>query len=211
MRSQLLWWGADRPSAVGPAPADVRSRLGELSIFAGASDADLEHLAGDAEEVRYQGGRRVIREGRIPSHLYLVSSGELEVWTSGDHGGEQQRVNTLGPDDHFGEVGLLEGMPSTATVSTVGEVRLIRVPATAFLEVLARSPEVTRALVESAGGALARSHPTYRLAAEVAPGPRTPEQLIKESRDLLDTLDGEPRREFAAKLKQIATASEDES
>src|SRR3989337_1477315 len=104
-----MWWRANKPDEVGPAPVGVEERLSGLPLFAAA----------ETELARYAAGREVIREGRIPSHLFVALEGDLEVWSTGDAGGDPRLVNTLGAGDQFGEVGLLEGMPRHATGKTV--------------------------------------------------------------------------------------------
>lgn len=198
-----MWWREERPEGVGPPPADVKERLSGLPIFATASLEEIERLAGVAQEARFSAGRRVIREGRIPSHLYVVLAGELEVWTTGDRGDAEELVNTLGPGDHFGEVGLIEGMPSTATVKTVGPCTLLRLSAPVFLEVAAASPGVNAAIIRSVGGAMARSHPSYQPAVETAPVALSPTSVLEQIEGLLPTLEGSDRDSFIDDLRRL--------
>lgn len=206
-----MWWRANKPDEVGPPPSGVEKRLASLPIFAAADPSEIHHLAAGTELARYAADRQVIREGRIPSHLFVAIEGDLEVWSTGDTGGEPRLVNTMGAGDHFGEVGLLEGMPSTATVKTVTPCSLLRVSATAFLEVLARSPAITAALIESVGGSMARSHPAYELAAETAATHLTPGQVVSEAAALLRSLDGEARRDLIRSLKEALKDAEEGS
>ena len=207
----MMWWREDKPEEIGPPPGDVAERLSRLAIFAAADTDDINSLAEASQQAGYLGGRTIIREGRIPSHLYVVLRGDLEVWSTGDKGEEQRLVNTLGEGDHFGEVGLLEGMPSTATVKTVGPTSVLRVSATAFLEVLAGSPAITAALIESIGGAMARSHPAYQLAAQAAASGLTPAQVVNQVQELLATLEGKPKEDLIASLKVIVRDAQDRS
>ena len=207
----MMWWREDKPEEIGPPPGDVVERLSRLAIFSAADADDIAALAEASQQAGYLGGRTIIREGRIPSHLYVVLRGDLEVWSTGDKGEEQRLVNTLGEGDHFGEVGLLEGMPSTATVKTVGPTSVLRVSATAFLEVLAGSPAITAALIESIGGAMARSHPAYQLAAQAAASGLTPVQVTNQVQELLMTLEGKPKSDLIASLKAIVQDAQDRS
>ena len=204
-----MWWREEKPESVGPPPADVKERLGRLSIFAMGSVDDIERLASAAEEARFSAGRQVIREGRIPSHLYIVLSGELEVWSTGDRGEAERLVNSLGPGDHFGEVGLIEGMPSTATVKTVGPCTLLRLGAPTFLEVAAGSPGVNAAIIRSVGGAMARSHPSYQPAVETAPAVLSPKLVLEQLGSLLSTLEPAERARFVVELKNLIARHED--
>lgn len=204
-----MWWREEKPESVGPPPADVKERLSLLSIFARGSAEDIERLASAAEEARFSAGRQVIREGRIPSHLYIVLTGQLEVWTTGDRGEAERLVNTLGPGDHFGEVGLIEGMPSTATVKTVEPCTLLRLSAPVFLEVAAGSPGVNAAIIRSVGGAMARSHPSYQPAVETAPVVLSPKLVIEQITSLLPTLEPSEREGLIAELKQLVARQGD--
>ena len=197
-----LPWSEDRPRTVAPPPNDTAERLSSLELFAGADEADVRRMASASEEARYGPGDRVIREGWIPSYLYVVLSGELDVWTTGDSGGEPRKVNTLGPGDHFGEVGLIEGMPSTATVTTTTPCNLLRIPARDFLDVTGSSPAVQAALSRSVGGAMARSHPTYQPATETSAG-SDPSALVEQTRTLLRSLQGPDREAFARSMKDL--------
>jgi len=196
-----MWWGADKPDEIGLAPNNVEDILSRLPIFSEAGSVDLGRLAAGSQEARYAAGRRVIREGRIPSHLYVVLSGDLEVWSTGDEGLEPRLINSLAAGDHFGEVGLLEGMPSTATVKTATAASLLRVSATAFLETLTHSPAITSALIERVGGTLARSHPTYQMAAETSPNVQTQAGILQAIDEFLGTLDEKGRADFVREIR----------
>jgi putative peptide zinc metalloprotease protein len=73
--------------------------------------------------------------------FYVIATGQAEVIRHGSH------VRNLGPGDHFGEIGLLEHVPRTATVRTLTPARLFRLNADTFSAVGAatfarrRSPE----------------------------------------------------------------------
>lgn len=194
-----LPWSEDRPRAVVPPPTDAAERLARLEVFAGAAEADVLQMASASEEAHYGPGDRVIREGWIPSYLYVVLSGELDVWTTGDAGGEPKKVNILDPGDHFGEVGLMEGMPSTATVETTTPCNLLRIPARAFLEVAGSSPAVQAAIGRSVGGAMARSHPTYQPATEAD---ADPDALVGQTKAMLRSLQGSDREAFVTSMTE---------
>ena len=190
------------PKRVAPTEGTVRLLSG-LAIFQGASTDELEALSASAEERHYPAGTDVIREGRIPTHLYAVRSGQLDVWSSGESG-EARKINTLGDGDHFGEIGLIEGMPSTATVKTTSDCTLVRIPAADFLRVISDAPHLMQPLLQRVAGGLARSHPSYRLAAEDAMTSAT--DLLEETRARLSQL---PPAEQARFLKSIRALIEE--
>lgn len=107
-------------------------------------------------------GEEVIREGRLPTYLFIVRSGRLDVVSSGERGSEARKVNELGPGDCFGEVGLLEGMPSTATVRASTSCDLYRIHGADFLRMVAMSETMSEAMLERVAGRLETTHPSYR-------------------------------------------------
>lgn len=69
--------------------------------------------------------RRSASDGDVPDDCYAVVSGRLGVYSVDAAGAEL--INELGPGDGFGEIGLLEGVPRTATVRTLARVLPYRI------------------------------------------------------------------------------------
>ena len=67
---------------------------------------------------------------------------------------EERELAALGPGDYFGEVGLIQHVPRTATVTATSPSRLLRVPGEAFLEALS-SGVASPSLLEGAKARLA--------------------------------------------------------
>ena len=84
----------------------------------------------------------VITEGEVPDYVYIVRSGHLSVTKHGEQGA------TLGPDDWFGEIGLLQRVPRTATVRTINETELWQIQGAEFLAALNESALPAAALLE---------------------------------------------------------------
>jgi len=134
--------------------------LERLGIFAAAPRAVLERLAAAATELTAAPGEHVVREGEQADALYVLVDGEVEVTAVGEAGAER-RLRTLGPGAYFGEIGLLERIPRTATVTALRESRCYRIDGDAFLAALTAAPPAA-AFVEGARAGLARTHPSLR-------------------------------------------------
>lgn len=139
----------------------VRERLAAAALFAGAPEEALTTLSVVADVVTVQSGAALVREGRIPTHLYVVTDGVFDVFSTGESAGEVVKVASLQAGDHFGEIGIIEGMPSTASVRAAGEAAAIRIPARDFLDVVRESPELARSVRARAARKLAHTHPSY--------------------------------------------------
>jgi CRP-like cAMP-binding protein len=138
-----------------------------LGIFAAAPRPILERLAGAVTEVEVPAATVVIRQGEAADALYVIRSGEVAVSTRA--GTEPPRFQTAirGPA-YFGEIGLLEGIPRTATVETLEPTTLWRIEGTEFLEALNEAPAAA-VFLETALVRRARSQPD----AAAHGGPRT--------------------------------------
>ena len=100
--------------------------LSELDLLAGADRGTLERLAAAAEEVVMPAGSVVIREGDEADALWILVQGELSVSASGD-GPEPRELPPVTAPGYVGELGLLHGIPRTATVRTSQECTLLRI------------------------------------------------------------------------------------
>jgi CRP/FNR family cyclic AMP-dependent transcriptional regulator len=93
--------------------------LRELSTEAKAA------LAEKIEILRYGTGQMVFNYGDPGHAMFIVRSGEVEIFVKNDQG-EKIVLETSGPGDIFGEISLLDGGPRTAWVSALGNVELLR-------------------------------------------------------------------------------------
>jgi predicted MFS family arabinose efflux permease len=142
--------------------------LRSLGLFAAADELVLERLAAALVEVELDTGEIVMSEGGVADMMYVVRRGTLDVYAAGEAGGAPRLVNTMGPDDWFGEIGLLQRATRTATVTTTSPVSLWRIPGEVFLaafETAALRPDIVRTGIATR---LARTHPSRLNEAQAA-------------------------------------------
>lgn len=84
--------------------------LRSLPMVAALTSSEIERLARNLEARSVRAGEVVIREGDVADVFYVVAEGELEVIRDG------VSVGSLARPDGFGEIGLLEDRPRTASV-----------------------------------------------------------------------------------------------
>lgn len=134
---------------------EIEPRVGllrELDLLTKASQAALEGLARAIEVVEQPAGTDVVREGEPADALWILIEGEVVVTVDGSF------VRTMGQRTYFGEIGLLRGIPRTATVRTAQPSVLWRVSGEEFLAAV----ETDSASISLRGVAvirLARTHP----------------------------------------------------
>jgi CRP-like cAMP-binding protein/predicted MFS family arabinose efflux permease len=125
--------------------APIVNRLELMPIFKGAPRPVLEALAGAAREQRFAGGAVVIRQGDAADDLFLVRAGTLDVVDERAARGPKI-VNKLVEGDYFGEIGLIEQIPRTASVIATSDSSLYRVDGGQFLDIVNQAPALLGAL-----------------------------------------------------------------
>jgi CRP-like cAMP-binding protein len=103
-----------------------------LPLFAGLTDADLEHLYGMAEGVSVRAGDILVAEGEPGDSMYIALDGRFEV--SKRSAGRDVVLANSGPGDVIGEISLLEGCPHTATVRASQDGQLLKISQESFQE-----------------------------------------------------------------------------
>ena len=137
--------------------------LAQLEIFALASRPVLERLAAAESEVRFSSATAIVREGESADALFVLVEGEIEVSARGESGGPDQKVRVMTAPSYFGEIGVLEGIPRTATVTALTKCRCERIDGDALLaDALIASPP-SSSLMETASRRLAVTHPARRV------------------------------------------------
>ncbi len=79
------------------------------------SNEELSAIAELATEVRVEAGHVLFQEGQLGDSVYLVVTGEVEV-SRHDSTGKPQPITTLGPQQTFGEMSLIDKEYRSATV-----------------------------------------------------------------------------------------------
>jgi small-conductance mechanosensitive channel/CRP-like cAMP-binding protein len=126
---------------------EVQRRIDALrnaAIFQPLTDAEQRELADRLSLARFARGEVLTRQGNEAHHLYIIASGEAEMYIT--VGGETRAVTPLRAGDCFGEMGLMLGEPRHATVTAVGDVTCYRLDKQDFLKTLQRRPEIAEAM-----------------------------------------------------------------
>jgi MFS family permease len=101
-----------------PTPYEATiARVITLPLFTGVPASRLEAALRRVVELPVKAGEAVVRQGETADRFYIIESGTFRVTQSPPSGGEPAVLRTLGPDEVFGELGLLNRTPRTATVT----------------------------------------------------------------------------------------------
>lgn len=114
--------------------ADVRAHR-FISHFPAAQGVKL---ARHVRLVRFPHKAVIFAEGSKSDCVYLVLNGRIAL-TKKSPGGAPQIIAHKGPDDYFGELGVLDGSVRSTTALADGPVQLGRLPQKPFLQLLSKS------------------------------------------------------------------------
>jgi MFS family permease len=131
-------------------------RFVRIPLFDGLAPAALEQAARHLTRMRVTPGQVVVRQGEPADRFFHVLDGTFEVAQTKDPGGAPRFLRTLGPDDVFGEIGLLRGVPRTATVTATSDGTLLALDGGRFLELVGAGPGLTSRLLDAHRGTSAR-------------------------------------------------------
>jgi CRP/FNR family cyclic AMP-dependent transcriptional regulator len=125
--------------------------LGEVPLFAGLGKRDLRRLAATAGVKRLPAGRCIVRERFSAEAFYVLLAGTATVTQDG------AEIGVLEAGDCFGELGLLDGSPRTATVTADTEVSVVRLARARFLELVDHQPTIARSMLATLAGRVRRA------------------------------------------------------
>jgi MFS family permease len=145
----------DRVSAEVQAELGPRvAVLGSTGLLAEAAPAALQRLAAGANEVGLAPGEVLMTAGEPADALHVLLEGRLSV-----HGPAGEVLPAV-RDGVVGEIGLLAGVPRTATVTAAEPSRLLRVEGREFVDSSSVTPAAPT-LLAGATDRLARTHPAH--------------------------------------------------
>jgi cAMP-dependent protein kinase regulator len=114
-------------------------------FFAPLPEEQRAQLLARFVPIRAESGEPIVREGQTAGGLYLIVIGAVEITRRlGKH--RSVILATLREGAYFGEMSLLSGEPTTATVVAAGPVELALLPPRDFYEIVASHPQLWAAI-----------------------------------------------------------------
>jgi hypothetical protein len=123
-------WRLRRVERQFPMRREELNAINSVEAFRPLSVAAANQLASALIPLRPAEGDVVVRQGEPAADMFLIGSGVFDAEVDG------QSVRTLRQGDHFGEIGLLFGVPRTATVQCLHAGALWRLRRIDFLRAI---------------------------------------------------------------------------
>jgi CRP-like cAMP-binding protein len=127
-----------------------------VAIFATLTISDRGAIAAKLKQQSYDQGETLFEPGRVFQSLFIVASGILSLIRNKAE--IETELRRLGPGEHFGEIDLLTGAPSTVKITALTPVVVYELAKDDLAPILQARPEISRELCR----ALARSRAASR-------------------------------------------------
>jgi CRP/FNR family cyclic AMP-dependent transcriptional regulator len=130
--------------------------LANIPLFESLTEQDLESLTARLEEVAFDAGDVVFRQGDEGSSLFLVEDGAIEI--SYGEGRGLISLTTLFTGQYFGELSLFDGAPRSATATAVKPSRLIRLDRDDLVDFVNKNPAAALRIIAEMSGRLRQTN-----------------------------------------------------
>ena len=124
--------------------------LAEVPLFAQLSDHERAVLAERLDVVTVTAGTTMFNHGDPGGALYVVRSGEVEMFFKNDTG-ERISLETVGPGQFFGDISLLDGGSRTSSALVKQDLEALLVDRGDLEALIATSPQAAMHLLAATG------------------------------------------------------------
>jgi CRP/FNR family cyclic AMP-dependent transcriptional regulator len=121
--------------------------LERVPLFRGLSEGALDMLAQRLVERRFAAGERVFSKGDVGGVMFCVLSGRLDIFLPGPAGAEAIHLKEAGPGNYFGELGLLDQKPRSASVVARTDSVLLELAREHFITVILHNESTVMAII----------------------------------------------------------------
>jgi CRP/FNR family cyclic AMP-dependent transcriptional regulator len=120
--------------------------LKSVAMFASFSPEQLRALTSMIMRRSASRGTAIVREGEPADVLYIVVSGRLKV-LMGEADGKETILSILGPGEFFGEMGLIDDNPRSATVVAIEPCEMLALTRRDFRRCLVENSALAMAVM----------------------------------------------------------------
>lgn len=136
---------------------EIAASLAQSEIFENLNKNELSKIARKAYVQQYQPDETIVKEGEPSDKLFFIANGIVTV-KKVHKSGKVQVYAYLLSGTTFGEMGIIENQPRSATVSALSDVTLIVFDREDFIRILYRFPGVAIELAKLLGRYLSQSN-----------------------------------------------------
>jgi len=122
--------------------------LKSVPLFSAFTEHQLSTLLNYVQHRSYPRNVYVMQTGEETDSLYVILSGKVKVLITDDQGREVI-LSVMGPHDFFGEMGILDDQPRSASVATLEASEMLRLSKAGFINCLKENSEVAMLVIRN--------------------------------------------------------------
>lgn len=122
--------------------------LKSVPLFSAFTELQLATLLNYVQHRSYPRNVFVIQAGDETDSLYVILAGKVKVLIPDDQGREVI-LSVMGPHDFFGEMGILDDQPRSASVSTLEPCEMLRLSKAGFINCLKENSDVAMLVIRN--------------------------------------------------------------
>ena len=122
-------------------PSDEADSLSRIPLFKRLTPEELEQLAQEVDQVRFDADETIFNEQEKGDALYVVESGSVRIWVL-DEDVKPVTLAELKPGEFFGELAVLDRGPRSTNATAIVETALHRLSSDDFQKFLMEHPDV---------------------------------------------------------------------
>ena len=122
--------------------------LKSVPLFSAFTEHQLATLLNYVQHRSFPRHVFVIQAGDETDSLYVILSGKVKVLIPDDQGREVI-LSVMGPHDFFGEMGILDDQPRSASVSTLEPCEMLRLSKAGFMNCLKENSDVAMLVIRN--------------------------------------------------------------
>jgi CRP/FNR family transcriptional regulator, cyclic AMP receptor protein len=122
--------------------------LKSVPLFSSFSDAQVGQLLSCVQHRSYPRNAFILRAGEETDALYIILSGRVKVLIP-DEEGHEVILSMIGAHEFFGEMGLLDELPRSASVETLEPCEMLRLSKAGFTSILKDNFELAMLIIKN--------------------------------------------------------------
>lgn len=122
--------------------------LKSVPLFSSFTDSQLGQLLSCVQHRSYPRNAFILRAGEETDALYIILSGRVKVLIP-DEEGHEVILSVIGPHEFFGEMGLLDELPRSASVETLESCDMLRLSKAGFTGILKDNFELAMLIIRN--------------------------------------------------------------
>lgn len=131
----------------GAPSSTPRGRIAHSDLFAGLSRTEIAQLGTHATRQHYQVGETVFCQGDGANHAYFLAHGRMNVEIDIPGTNRKKRVSALTHGTIFGEMGVIDGAPRSATVTASRNSLCYAIDAETYAKLQTQHPKLVMTLL----------------------------------------------------------------